>query len=228
MTSKRKVLVLFMLCLLWFTIVTSLIMAAKRAPPYANAKVSEFEYPDPPWFASADAKAEALPGYGYAYVYAYVYTSPAATSSTASAGVEFNANPVPGNSPVLGWVPSITGSATIYVKGNIGSQGALSAKLYIGFDIYSYQQGKWVHDPYKSKYVTLGEGVHNKTYKIEKTSDYSEDAGIVEKYTITSYTRATAQRLEGAECEAVVDFYTGKYPERVVFVSSLGLTWPGE
>lgn len=128
----------------------------------------------------------------------------------------------------LDWVPSITGSATIYVKGNIGSQGALNAGLRIGFDIYAYKEGKWVLDPYKSKSIKLGEGVYNKTYKVEKTSDCSGDVGVVEKYTITSYCIASAQCLGDAECEAVVDFYTGKYPERVVYVSSLELTWPGE
>lgn len=201
------------------------ILALKRSPPYANAKIEEFEFADPPWFAQADAKAKALPEYGYAYVYAYVFTTPAARSSTAYAEVEFNANPVPGNSPVLDWSFYITGSTTIYVKGTVGSQGALAARLNIGFQIYDYKQGKWVPDPYKYGLKRLGEGVYNKTYKISKSFDCSNDYSDVDKYTITSFAEASAQCIGGATCEAVVDFYTGEYPERVVFVCSIELCY---
>lgn len=221
MDVKRKVVIVITISLFMVNFTIPIILALKRVPPYANAKVEKYKFPDPPWFAEAEVKAKALPGYGYACV----FTTPMARASTACAEVEFNAYPVPGNSPVLDCFFHITGSTTIHVKGTVGSQGTLAARLNVRFQIYDYRQGKWVPDPYKYGLKRLGEGVYNKTYKISKSFDYSNNHSDVDKYTITSFAKASAQCIGGATCEAVVDFYTGEYPERVVFVCSIELCY---
>ena len=211
--------------LLLLSLITSVVLALKRAPPYANAKTVAYPLPDRPLYAWADAKAKALCGYGYAHIYAYAYTTPAATSASGFAMVEFNAKPVPGNSPVLYWGPYMTASTKIYVKGTIGSYRGLRAALDIGFRIYDYKQGKWTIDPYKSWCVTLKEGVYNKTYKISKTYDCTNDYNEVEKYTITGLARGFAACIGGQECEVVVDFY---YSQKLVYITYLELKGLGE
>ena len=215
--STKQVRSLLMLSLMLLTITAIAIVSASiRAPPYANAKVDYLGY------ENAVAYAEAEPGYGRAYLYSYINIPLGiGGASLATSEVEFNEDPVHGNSPVVSYLPYIYVETYFHLKGTIDTDDSSFGSVWIAINTYVYKDGKWefYSDEFHKEYY---DGTYNEGHLL---SGYVENYDTsVEKVTATPFVETDVYGYCNGEYEVcpwiqgVADFYTNGYPYSYVYV----------
>jgi len=209
---------LLMLLLVLLTITTALVIvsAYKRAPPYANARVDYLAYEN----AVADAKAE--PGYGRAYLYSYISIPPGiGGADLATSEVEFNGDPVPGNSPVVSYLPYVYEESYFHLKGTVDLGDYSFGYIWIEIKTYVYKNGNWELYYSNEIHEVFYEGTYNEGHLLSGYVEISDTS--VEKVTATPFvsTEVYGYCSENEVCpwiQGVADFYTNGYPYNYVYV----------
>jgi len=224
MKIKRKTVIILALSLLLLSSTVFTVLAEKRAPPYANAKT--YALPLPSGYASADADVIAKPGYGRARLLAVAHVLGGMEGEAyASSYVEFNADPLPGNSPALSWAPRIYAETYFHIKGTIiDVGGAQDHRLIISCNVYYNESGHW--EFYGCIYRSFrNPGDYNSGHVLGKCFDvYAMD---IEEFTVTAkcsdVAAASCRQGPCPELYGAVDFYSEGYPYKYIYVPYLEL-----